>query len=434
MTFEKTTLPNGLTIATDHVPGSKGVAVRLILRSGSRHEDVPGTAHFLEHLVASSLTPEGYETYDFIRSIADSTNLYTGKETIEIKFNTLPQFVPAIMSALGRALSNPVWTDEIRERERGRIAQEFHERDNEPGARSLARFWEYAVAGHPFAQRIIGTPESIAAITQADLEHYKDHHVCGQRMAVFISGAMTHEKSLQACTGALEHIPEGTPIPVQEAPKFLPPRTVYVADERPEQVTTLVLPFSQAARENLSRPPVSALCHLYVQYLNRVISSRALNYSGAICEYVQFSDVAYPAVQFNTMPDSAGNMVALAHGCFMKPEYWLTQKKFDAMKMGWQMADAFVANDPRNRVEFMAACFQRTGLIVPFEDIDREFESLNFEDVLEVYQHLDLENFFIQSQGPSNHLPSPQDLRDEAAEEMAAQQGSQSPAPMATIG
>jgi predicted Zn-dependent peptidase len=49
----KETLPNGLTLVTESMPGVRSAAVGVWLMRGSRHEaeEVSGVSHFIEHMV-----------------------------------------------------------------------------------------------------------------------------------------------------------------------------------------------------------------------------------------------------------------------------------------------------------------------------------------------------------------------------------------------
>ena len=51
--YEKKTLPNGVRILTEHVPGVRSVSLGIWVGTGSRHESAGenGAAHFIEHML-----------------------------------------------------------------------------------------------------------------------------------------------------------------------------------------------------------------------------------------------------------------------------------------------------------------------------------------------------------------------------------------------
>ena len=52
-TIRKETLPNGITLLTEHMPHVRSVTLGIWLKRGSRHEPgrLNGASHFIEHLV-----------------------------------------------------------------------------------------------------------------------------------------------------------------------------------------------------------------------------------------------------------------------------------------------------------------------------------------------------------------------------------------------
>ena len=53
MFYEKKTLPNGVRILTEHVPGVRSASLGIWVGTGSRHESAAenGAAHFIEHML-----------------------------------------------------------------------------------------------------------------------------------------------------------------------------------------------------------------------------------------------------------------------------------------------------------------------------------------------------------------------------------------------
>ena len=77
------TLANGLTIATDRVPGARSVAIGVWIAIGSRDErpEHSGISHFLEHLLFKGTATRSAQ--DIARSIdryGGDFNAYTTKE------------------------------------------------------------------------------------------------------------------------------------------------------------------------------------------------------------------------------------------------------------------------------------------------------------------------------------------------------------------
>ena len=59
MFYEKKTLPNGVRILTEHVPGVRSASLGIWVGTGSRHESAAenGAAHFIEHMLFKGPSP-----------------------------------------------------------------------------------------------------------------------------------------------------------------------------------------------------------------------------------------------------------------------------------------------------------------------------------------------------------------------------------------
>jgi zinc protease len=91
-------------------------------------------------------------------------------------------------------------------------------------ARHLLR--EELLHGHPYALRPLGTPESIARITQADLAKFRDRHLCGRNAVFAVFGDVTAEEVRELVTRELGELNRGEPVlmkipqpPLLDAPR-----------------------------------------------------------------------------------------------------------------------------------------------------------------------------------------------------------------------
>ena len=83
MSVEIHTLPNGLRIAVEPMPGLRSATVGVFLTAGGRHERVEqnGIAHFLEHMAFKGTpTRTARQIAEEIEDVGGYINAYTGKE------------------------------------------------------------------------------------------------------------------------------------------------------------------------------------------------------------------------------------------------------------------------------------------------------------------------------------------------------------------
>lgn len=406
MSFHKTVLPNGLTIATDHMPGGTAVAIRLIVGSGSRHDDIPGLAHFLEHVLACSLQPNGKETIDFIKPRAHKMEFLTSKESIEVWVHTVPRDAPAVLEALVRAFADPRWTEHIRERERLRIQEEYEKRLAVPGIKAVAEFWENTAAGHPFGHKIMGTEEAIAAIGEADLQRFVAENLVARRMALIVSGGVSHEEVLGGVHDIASTIRPGTPVPQQSAHHFGAEGLTYVPEQRDTQHTTIM--FTHNDYDPARKVAMTALGNLYANALNAYLRRHALNYEGVNVGYIAFSDMGYLTMEIEAGPGKTPSIIGLAHDLLFEPELWLTEETFKRLKHNWDMGNAFDAQDTRVREKQIAEHFRTTRAILSYDTIDAAYDNLTYDEVCQAFLSLaENTDMHVISQGPNGDLPNP---------------------------
>ena len=81
--YEKITLPNGVRILTEAVPGVRSAALGIWVGSGSRHEKAAenGAAHFIEHMVFKGTARRtAAELAEEMDAVGGQVNAFTTKE------------------------------------------------------------------------------------------------------------------------------------------------------------------------------------------------------------------------------------------------------------------------------------------------------------------------------------------------------------------
>lgn len=169
------TLPNGLEVITVkkpyHTRSYAFFAVRyggmdLRFRHGGRWQEVPaGVAHYLEHKMFDMET--GNVMAEFAqRGAAD--NAFTSSAMTAYYFTSTSQFYENLRTLL-RYVSTPYFTQESVNKERGIIAQEIQETEDDPDWRVYANLMECLYQNSPARIPVAGSVESIRLITPQTL-------------------------------------------------------------------------------------------------------------------------------------------------------------------------------------------------------------------------------------------------------------------------
>src|SRR5690606_19658925 len=134
--IDRSVLPGGLTLTTEHMPGLASETIGIWVAAGSRDEsaETAGSTHFLEHMLFKGTGSRDAKTIAaaFDRTGGDS-NAITAKELTCYYSRCLVTDLPNITGLLVDMVSNSQLDVEEFERERGVIIEELAMSADDPG-------------------------------------------------------------------------------------------------------------------------------------------------------------------------------------------------------------------------------------------------------------------------------------------------------------
>jgi predicted Zn-dependent peptidase len=174
MPFHTHTLPNGLQLIGETSPSARSVALGFFVRTGSRDEtpDVAGVSHYLEHMMFKG-TPRRTAldvNLDFDR-IGASYNAYTSEENTVYYAAVLPEYLPTAVDILADILRPSLRTEDF-DVEKGVILNEIKMYDDQPSSAAGEHARRLYYADHPLGNSVLGTKESITALTRDQMHAY----------------------------------------------------------------------------------------------------------------------------------------------------------------------------------------------------------------------------------------------------------------------
>ncbi len=216
------TLANGVTVLTVSMPQLASASVAIFVRAGSRDEaaDKAGVSHFLEHMAFKGTATRSVQAINLAaESLGADMNAYTDKDATCYYLEGLGQHTPQMLALLADiVLESTFPADEI-EREREVILQECTEYDEDPQQLSFTLLDEALWGQHPMGRPIIGTPQTIAAITRKDLvDHVKKHYV-GDRIVVAAAGNFDVDAYLAQAESLFAGVPSAGRYSAPETPR-----------------------------------------------------------------------------------------------------------------------------------------------------------------------------------------------------------------------
>ena len=174
MTFHNHVLDNGLHIIGETSPSARSVALGFFVRTGARDEGpgVSGVTHFLEHMVFKG-TPKRSAldvNLEFDR-IGSNPNAFTSEENTVFYAAFLPEYLPQAVDILADIL-RPSLRNEDFDMEKNVIIEEIGMYEDQPMWSAYDHAKKAFFADHPLGHSILGTPESIRALTRDQMHAY----------------------------------------------------------------------------------------------------------------------------------------------------------------------------------------------------------------------------------------------------------------------
>lgn len=175
-TLYRDTLPNGLRLSVITKSGFSrtcalfaadyGGADRRFRLCGESIDTPAGVAHFLEHKMFDM--PDGSNVMSLFAANGARDNAFTSADMTAYHFEGSGHFESNLRTLL-RFVSTPHFTPESIEKERGIIAQEIKMCEDDPSDAGYMALMKCLYAHHPIREPVLGTIESISAITSETL-------------------------------------------------------------------------------------------------------------------------------------------------------------------------------------------------------------------------------------------------------------------------
>jgi predicted Zn-dependent peptidase len=212
------TLANGARIVHEQIPHARSAAVVFWVGHGSRHEPggFGGAAHAIEHMLfKGTATRTAAELAAEIDAIGGQVNAYTTKESTCYYARALESHLPAAIDLLGDLFFNPRFDCDAWELERGVIIEEIAMCEDQPDDLVYQNLYSAVYKGLPLGEPVIGTQETLAAMTAEKLHRYKNANYRPCDIIVSLAG-----KFSQADLETIEKML--SPLPQEECPPMKP--------------------------------------------------------------------------------------------------------------------------------------------------------------------------------------------------------------------
>lgn len=251
------TLPNGLTVATEATPGAQTATVGAWIDAGSRSENERnnGTAHFLEHLAFKGTNRRTQHQLEVeVENLGAHLNAYTSREQTVYYAKAFRNDVGKAVDIVADILQNSKLDAGAVERERDVILREQEEVAKLPEEVVFDYLHEVAFQGSSLGRTILGPKENIMSIQRDDLTNYIREKYTADRIVLVGAGGVEHEELVKLAEQHFSSLPvSSNPLPLGES--FHPEARFVGSEVRVRDDTSPTINFAIAVEGASWRSP-----------------------------------------------------------------------------------------------------------------------------------------------------------------------------------
>jgi predicted Zn-dependent peptidase len=224
---------NGVRLITETMDHVRSVSVGVWLTRGSRHEprEHGGIAHFVEHMLFKGTTSRSaQEIAQEVDCLGGHLDAFTSKEYAGYYIKVLDEHLPKAIDVLSDLVLNPAFAADDVEREKKVILEEIKMVEDTPDDLVHELFTQSFWEGHPLGRPILGSPESVEALTSDVLRRYFDGTYTAGNLVIVAVGNVTHERMRELVWPAFGRLARRAEMADERPPAVLPQAQVRSKD------------------------------------------------------------------------------------------------------------------------------------------------------------------------------------------------------------
>ncbi len=190
MEFKSEKLANGLVLIGELNKSAKSAAVGFFVRTGSRDEtgQISGVSHFLEHMLFKGTEKlSALEVNEAFDRTGAQFNAFTSEENTVYYAAVLPEYL-AEVTQLWAELMRPALRDDDFEIEKNVIKEEIAMYKDTPSFDVMDQCRTLHFDGHPCGNSVLGSEESIDALTAGQMRDYFVRRYAPNNMVLACAG------------------------------------------------------------------------------------------------------------------------------------------------------------------------------------------------------------------------------------------------------
>ena len=198
--IHRTMAPNGVTVLSERVPTVRSAAVGVWVRTASAHELRPkmGVSHLLEHMVFKGTERRtAQEIALSLESRGGSLDAYTSRDSTAYHARVLDTDLSRALDVITDMIRRPALRDSDLSLERQVVLEEISTVEDTPDDEVFDLVYETMWPTHPYGFQILGTKETVSALSADDLKHLHGRAYFPGNCIIAAGGNLTHDELLQ---------------------------------------------------------------------------------------------------------------------------------------------------------------------------------------------------------------------------------------------
>jgi predicted Zn-dependent peptidase len=195
----RTTAANGLVVLTEALPGVRSAAVGIWVRTASAHEsrEQRGISHLLEHMVFKGTERRNARQLALeLEARGGGLDAFTGRDYTSYQAHILDADLPIAVEVLTDLVRRPLLRQSDLDLERNVILEEINGVADTPDDLIFEILSETLWPEHPYGYSILGTPETVSAVTAADLRALHEGGYYRGNCVIAAAGNVNHDQLL----------------------------------------------------------------------------------------------------------------------------------------------------------------------------------------------------------------------------------------------
>ncbi len=223
--YNKTTLPNGLRILTERMPGVRSATVGVWADVGSSLEvkERRGISHLVEHMLFKGTRRRtARQIAETMDSVGGNLNAFTDKETTCYYAKVMDRHVALALDVLSDMFLNSVFDPRELSKEQKVVLEEIKMYEDSPDDLIHDVFLQTMWRGSSLGEPTIGFADTVVRITPEDLRAHMQAHYSPNCVVVAAAGNLEHDRFVElvceqfgefegSCTPSAPERPAATP-------------------------------------------------------------------------------------------------------------------------------------------------------------------------------------------------------------------------------